>query len=161
MELFESINNEFLVSTDKSKLELAEIHRFLSEESYWAENIPMETVQRSIDHSYCFGLYLMLPEDKTELAGFARVITDYATFAYLADVFIVKKFRGKGLSKWLMQEIMNNPELKGLRRWMLATRDAHGLYEQFNFTRVNDPARLMQLLDPDIYKINSASPENP
>jgi len=137
----------FLLSTDKTKLDINLIHKFLSEKSYWAKNITLENVQRSIENSLCFGIYM----DKNQI-GFARIISDYSTFAYLADVFIVNDFRGKGLSKWLIENIVNLVELQGLRRWMLATRDAHGLYEQFGFTLLSNPEIMMQKHNPDIYK---------
>lgn len=137
----------FLLSTDKTKLDINLIHKFLSEKSYWAKNITLENVQRSIENSLCFGIYM----DKNQI-GFARIISDYSTFAYLADVFIVNDFRGKGLSKWLIENIINLAELQGLRRWMLATRDAHGLYEQFGFTLLSNPEIIMQKHNPDIYK---------
>ncbi|MBK8611311.1 MAG: GNAT family N-acetyltransferase [Chitinophagaceae bacterium] len=151
-------NNNFLISTDKDELDIQFIHRYLSTHSYWAKNIPLHTVQKSIAGSCCFGLYV---QDKKNISGeehkpengklafgnkqigFARVVTDYASFAYLADVFIIEAFRGKGLSKWLMEEIMAHPDLQGLRRWMLATKDAHGLYAKFGFAVLDKPERIM------------------
>ena len=114
--------------------------------SYWAENIPLEVVQRSIDGSLCFGVY---QNDKQ--IGLARVITDEATFAYLCDVFINEVYRGRGLSKWLMETILSYPGLQGLRRFMLATKDAHGLYEQFGFVPLTLPERWMHIHQPDVY----------
>jgi N-acetylglutamate synthase-like GNAT family acetyltransferase len=140
------VKDNFSISTDKSKLDIQVIHDFLSK-SYWAENIPAETVRQSIEGSLCFGVY-----DENKQVGFARMITDKATFAYLADVFIIDEYRGRGLSKWLMEVIMNLPELQGLRRMMLATRDAHGLYKQFGFTPLTHTDRWMQIHKPDIYK---------
>ena len=140
--------DDFSINTDKSKLDMTYIHGFLSK-SYWAENIPLEVVQRSIDGALCFGIY----HDKQ--IGFARVITDEATFAYLADVFIDEDYRGKGLSKWLMETILSYPSLQGLRRFMLATRDAHGLYRQFGFTELTFVDRWMQIHWPDVYKKKS------
>jgi GNAT superfamily N-acetyltransferase len=122
------------------------IQQYLSR-SYWAEGIPVETVKRAIEGSLCFGVY-----HHDVQVGFARVVTDAATFAYLADVFIDEKHRSKGLSKWLMQVIMDHESLQGLRRFMLATRDAHGLYKQFGFAQLTNPERLMQIVVPDIYK---------
>jgi len=148
MEKTEWTKDGYLLSTDKSKIDVAVVHDFLSQ-SYWADNIPLEVVQRSIDNSLCFAMY-----HKGELIGFARTITDFATFAYLADVFIVPGKRGKGLSKWLMEVIMGHPKLQGLRRFTLATRDAHGLYTQFGFTPFDKPERWMQKHDPDVYKRN-------
>ena|SRR5919206_953875 len=136
----------FIISTDKTKLDIPFIHHFLTS-SYWAEGIPVEVVQKSIEGSLCFGIYKGMQQ-----VGFARVITDEATFAYLADVFIAPDFRKKGLSKWLMQIIMAYPSLQGLRRIMLATRDAHGLYQQFGFTNINNPEPWMQKHNPEIYK---------
>jgi N-acetylglutamate synthase-like GNAT family acetyltransferase len=140
------VKDNFSVSTDISRLDINVIHGFLSS-SYWAENIPVETVRKSIEGSMCFGVY-----DKNRQIGFARMITDKATFAYLADVFILEEYRGRGLSKWLMEIIMNSPELQGLRRIMLATRDAHGLYKKSGFTPLTQPNRWMQIHNPDIYK---------
>jgi GNAT superfamily N-acetyltransferase len=136
----------FIISTDKNKLNIPLIHRFLSTESYWAKDIPYETVKKTVQHSLTFGVY-----ENEEQIGFARVITDFTTFAYLADVFILPSHRGKGLSKKLLQTIMEYPELQGLRRWMLATADAHGLYEQFGWTSIKEPARWMEIHAKDIY----------
>ena len=121
-------------------LDIERIQQFLSVESYWSRNIPKETVEKSIEGSLCFGIYHL-----NQQVGFARVITDYATFGYLADVFILPAFRGKGLGKWLMQCIMTHPEVQGFRSWMLATRDAHGLYSQFGFKALENPERIMRL----------------
>lgn len=137
--------DNFSISTDKLKLDISVIHNFLSR-SYWAENIPVEKVQKSINGSMCFGVY-----DNGKQVGFARMVTDTATFAYLADVFIIEEYRGQGLSKWLMEFILSHPDMQGLRRILLATRDAHGLYEQFGFTAINNPERFM-IHNPDIYK---------
>ncbi len=139
--------NNFSISTDKSKLQLNIIHAFLST-SYWAKNIPMKTVKRSIENSLCFGVY----NDQNQI-GFARVTSDCATFAYLADVFILEDFRGKGLSKLLMKEIMGHPQLQGLRRWILATRDAHALYTQYGFKALAIPDRWMELHNQDVYSV--------
>lgn len=133
------------VSTDKQRLDVPAIRNFLSQ-SYWAKGIPLAIVQRSIEHSLCFGVY-----DGSRQIGFARVISDFATFAYLADVYIDEAFRGKGLGKKLIACIMSHEQLQGLRRWMLATQDAHGLYEQYGFVRAQHPERLMEIVDPDIY----------
>lgn len=144
--------DNYLVSTDKSLLDVGMIHNYLSTESYWAMHIPLDVVERSVANSLCFGVY-----NGKEQVGFARVITDKATFAYLADVFIIETHRGKGLSKWLMETIHAHPELQGLRRWMLGTRDAHGLYEQFGWTRFDETLsrRFMQLHNKDVYKASS------
>jgi len=138
--------DSFIISTDKGKLNITYIHQFLTQ-SYWAENIPLEIVQRSIDGAMCFGVY----NDEQQI-GFARVITDKATFGYLADVFIDEKYRGRGLSKWLMETIMSHPDLQGFRNWHLGTRDAHGLYAKFGFKPLENPERIMRKTVPDIYK---------
>ena len=136
----------FLFSTDRSKLDVDMIHQFLTR-SYWAEGIPRETVVRSIENSLCFGVYA----DGTQV-GFARVISDFATFAYLANVFILEPYRERGLGKELMATIIAHPELQGLRRWSLGTRDAHGLYAQFGFRPVENPARtMMEIANPGVY----------
>ncbi|HEX6802114.1 MAG TPA: GNAT family N-acetyltransferase [Terriglobales bacterium] len=136
----------FTVTTDPNRLDEALIHGFLSQ-SYWAEGIPREVVARSIRNSLCFGVL-----QGAQQVGFARVITDYATFAYMADVFILEQYRGRGLAKFLMECITKHPELQGLRRWALATRDAHSLYAQFGFTPLAKPQNFMELHNPDIYK---------
>jgi GNAT superfamily N-acetyltransferase len=138
--------DHYSISTNKEKLDIDFIHQFLSH-SYWAENIPIEIVQKSIDGAMCFGVY-----DNDKQIGFARVITDCATFGYLADVFIDQDYRGNGLSKWLMQVIMSHPALQGFRSWQLATKDAHGLYAQFGFKPLDAPERIMRKSVPDIYK---------
>jgi len=122
------------------------IHSFLTR-SYWAEGISKEIVSRSIDGALCFGVF-----ENDKQVGFARMITDRATFAYLADVFILEEYRGLGLSKWLMEVIMSYPDLRGLRRMMLATRDAHELYKKFGFTSLNNVDRWMHIHYPDVYK---------
>ena len=138
--------NHFTITTAQEKLDVEFIHAFLTR-SYWAEGIPRDVIKRSIEGALCFGVF----ENNTQI-GFARMITDKATFAYLADVFIIEEYRGRGLSKWLMEVIMSHPSLQGLRRMMLATRDAHGLYEKFGFTALQNVDRWMQKHDPDIYK---------
>ena len=145
MNIHETVKNNFVISTDKNKIHVGFIHDYLCNESYWAKNIPVEVVRKSIDGSCCFGLYKIANKENNAIAqiGFARVVTDYATFAYLADVFIVDGYRGKGLATWMMEEIMKHPGLQGLRRWMLATRDAHGLYAKFGFLPLDKPERIM------------------
>ncbi|MEZ0542601.1 GNAT family N-acetyltransferase [Fibrella arboris] len=133
------MNSELTISTDKARLDVPLIHRFLSQESYWAANIPIDLVQRSIDNSLCFGVY----EGEGQI-GFARVITDQTTFAYLADVFVLPAYRGRGIAKQLVATISAWPTLQGLRRWVLATRDAHTLYAQFGFTALDQPDLFMQ-----------------
>ncbi len=146
MQVMEQQNGEYIISTDKSKLDIPYIHQFLAR-SYWAGQIPIEIVQRSISGSLCFGMY----KGKKQI-GFARIISDLATFAYLADVFIDENHRGQGLSKWLMEVILDHRGLQGLRRIMLATRDAHELYAQYGFTALTHVDRWMQIHEPDVYK---------
>ena len=134
------------VSTDKQRLPIDLIHKFLSEESYWARNIPREVVERSIENAICFAAY-----QGEELAGFARVVTDRAVFAYIGDVFVLPKHRGHGVSKMIMEAIKRHPELQGLRRWHLLTRDAHALYKQFGFREIETPARHMEIFVKDVY----------
>jgi GNAT superfamily N-acetyltransferase len=144
----EAIKEGYLISTDQSKLDLKILHDFLSH-SYWAGGIPMEVMKRSIENSLCFGMYFA-----TKQIGFARVVSDFATYAYLADVFIAEEERGKGLSKWMIQCIIEHPQLQGLRRFMLATRDAHDLYSQYGFSLLNKPERWMERHNPDVYRNN-------
>lgn len=146
---YEVAKDNYLISTDKSKLNIDTIYNYIAFESYWAQGIPRDIVERSIANSICFGIY----KDHEQI-GFARVVSDKATFAYLADVFVLPEHRGKGLSKWLMETIHAHPELQNLRRWWLGTKDAHGLYEQFGWTRINDDVakRFMQKHNPDVYK---------
>jgi N-acetylglutamate synthase-like GNAT family acetyltransferase len=130
---------EIIVSTDKSKLDISLIHKYISEDSYWAKGVPIEIVKKSIENSLCFGIY---KNDKQ--VGFARIMTDKATFAYLADVFILPEHRKQGLSKKLMSEIIAHPDLQGLRKMLLATADAHGLYRQFGFKEIEKPQNFME-----------------
>lgn len=134
------------ITTDKSRLDFDLVHRWLSEESYWAKGIPREVVQRAVDNALCF---VVLDDGKQ--VGFARVVSDFAVFAYIGDVFVLPSHRGRGLSKQLMQAIREHPSLQKLRRWHLLTRDAHGLYEQFGFRALSDPSRHMEIHDPDVY----------
>jgi len=140
--------DNFCISTDKSKLDIDTIHQFLSTKAYWCINIPKDTVQTSIQHSLCFGVY----QDHKQI-GFARIISDFSTIAYLSDVFILDEYRGQGLSKWLIKNIMIHPGLQGLRRWILLTGDAHGLYRQFGWTEIADPNRWMEIHDRNIYGV--------
>jgi GNAT superfamily N-acetyltransferase len=135
------------ISTDKSKLDRELIHRYLAEESYWATNIPRELVERSIENSLCFGAY-----DGSRQLGFARVVTDCATFAYLGDVFVIAGARGRGVAKQLVRAVREHPELQSLRRWHLLTRDAHSLYEQFGFRSLEAPERHMEIAVKDAYR---------
>jgi GNAT superfamily N-acetyltransferase len=143
--------DDFLISTDKNRIDIDYVHAFLTN-SYWAKNIPRSTVQRCVDGALCFGVY---HGDKQ--VGFARVITDAASFAYLADVFIDKNYRGKGLSRWLMEIILAHPSLQGLRRFLLGTRDAHGLYEKMGFKRVENVEPWMQIHNPEVYEREATS----
>ena len=145
---YESTKDNYLISTNPALLDVGVIHQYLSEESYWAKGIPLEKVKKSIAHSLCFGMY-----EKDKLIGFARLITDQASFAYLCDVFVLPAYQGKGLGKWLMQTMHAHPDLQGLRRWMLATRDAHGLYAQFGWLPMSEEQskRFMQLHNPEVY----------
>lgn len=136
---------DYVISTDVQRLDVLAIHAFLSR-SYWSPGIPLALVQRAIDHSLCFGLF-----HRDEQVGFARVVTDRASFAYLADVYVLEAHRGRGLSKWLIEVVRAHPDLQGLRRFLLATRDAHELYRQFGFKELADPSRLMEVLDLDVY----------
>jgi len=134
---------DFTISTDKSRLDLELIHGFLTT-SYWATGRSIETIRRSIENSLSFGVY-----KGDQQVGFARVITDYATFAWIADVFILDSVRGQGIGKWLMEVILEHPELQGFRRWVLATKDAHELYRRFGFTELTRPERWMERHDPN------------
>ena len=130
----------YTISTDKSRLDVEMIYRYLSEESYWAKHIPRDLVERSIENSICFGVF-----DGDRQIGFARAVTDSATFAYVGDVFVLPSHRGRGVSKQLMQAIRDHPELQRLRRWHLLTRNAHALYEQFGFRKLEKPERHMEI----------------
>lgn len=145
----EYTKGEYTISTDNDKLDIDVIHGYLTR-SYWAEGIPRNIVVKCIKNSLCFGIYY-----HNDLVGFARVISDFARIAYLADVFVLKSHRGKGLSKWLMEKICLHPELQGLARFMLGTRDAHGLYEKFGFKVLGNPEIMMEKVFPDIYKKNN------
>jgi GNAT superfamily N-acetyltransferase len=134
------------LSSDPARLDRALIHRYLANESYWAAGVPQSVVERALDHSLCFGIY----RGRSQLA-FARAVTDRATFAYLADVFVVAEHRGRGLGKWLVEAIGRHPELQGLRRWLLATRNAHALYAQYGFKPLANPARFMERHDLEVY----------
>jgi GNAT superfamily N-acetyltransferase len=142
----EWLQGDFLISTDKALLQVDTIQAFLSEDSYWAKTRTREQTERAIENSICFGLY-----QGGDQIGFARVVTDKATFAYLGDVFILHSHRGGGLGKWLMETVVSHPELKGLRRWVLATRDAHDLYKKYGFDQLRFPERWMEKALPDAY----------
>jgi GNAT superfamily N-acetyltransferase len=167
--IMEVRRGEFLISTDPARLDLGVIHGFLTN-CYWAKGIPRDVVARSIEHSLCFGIYdgwrgesPRLPKEARHGApgrdgavaqvGFARVISDFATIAYVGDVFVLDTHRGRGLGKWLMESITQHPALQNLRRWILTTRDAHGLYARVGFTPVKSPERFMERHRHDIYEI--------
>ena len=136
----------YSISSNPKEMDLSVIHGYLSS-SYWAKGIPLQVMEKSVNNSLCFGVFT----NTGEQVAFARMITDYATSAYLADVFVLEKHRGKGISKWLVKTIIVYPDLQGLRRMLLATSDAHGLYQQFGFTPLNSPELFMELHQPDVY----------
>jgi GNAT superfamily N-acetyltransferase len=140
--------DNYTISTDKSRINPEWVHDYLCHHSYWAQGVPADIVKKSIDNSLCFGIYHGLKQ-----VGFARVVSDFATYAYLADVFVIAEERGKGLSKWLMQVIIDHSQLQGLRRFVLATKDAHDLYARFGFIMYPNPDRLMCRHNPDVYKV--------
>jgi ribosomal protein S18 acetylase RimI-like enzyme len=144
--IHESHRDGFTVSTDPARLDVDAIHAFLTT-AYWCEGIPRETVARSLAGSLNFGLY-----QAERQIGLARVITDGATFAYLCDVYVLPEFRGRGLGHWLMEHVMAHPDLQGLRRFSLVTRDAHELYRPFGFTEIQNPGRYMEIVRPGLYK---------
>ncbi|MGC4099942.1 GNAT family N-acetyltransferase [Ferruginibacter sp.] len=137
---------DFWLTTDKTKMDLQAIHQFLSKEAYWSKNIPFETVKNAAENSLNFGVFY-----KEQQVGYARIISDYATIAYLGDVYVLPAFRGNGLSKWLMEEVMQHPSLQGLRRWILLTGDAHGLYRQFGWKDIAAPDRWMEFHNKNVY----------
>jgi len=144
--VIEKRRGEFLLSTDPARLDLNLIHGFLTE-CYWAKGIPLEVVERSIRNSLCFAVYA----DGRQM-GFARVISDFATYAYIGDVFVLESVRGRGLGKWMMESIMQHPWLQGLRRWSLCTNDAHDLYAKFGFTPLKSPEIYMERYDANVYR---------
>jgi len=146
MSYFERENGPYRISTDPRCIDLAALHAYLVR-SYWAAGIPKETLAKAIESSLCFALL-----DGSRQIGFARVITDRATFAYLSDVYVLKEYRGQGLGKWLMQELLSHPDLQGLRRFVLITRDAHGLYSQFGFKPLENADGYMEIVHRDIYR---------
>lgn len=139
----------FIFSDDVNKLDALAIHDYLSNGSYWAAGIPLDTVKRAMEHSLCFGIY-----KDTVQVGFARWITDRATFGYLADVYVLPEYQGKGLMRKLMSLMLFHKDLQGLRRYMLSTSDAHGLYEKFGFKAIDKPENFMAVVNRDIYKID-------
>src|SRR6266446_3247137 len=142
---YEWQQGDYIISTDNNRLDIRIIHDFISNQSYWAQGRPLETVQRALDHSLNFGLY-----KSDQQVGFARVVTDYATFGWIADVFVLTEHRGQGLSKWLMEVILSHRDLQGFRRWVLATKDAHSLYARFGFIALHRPERWMERPDPNM-----------
>lgn len=150
--IVEHRRGHFLISTGRARLDLGVVHGFLTN-SYWAQGIPRETVERSIQHSLCFGIY----DGNGAQVGFARVVSDFATIAYLGDVFVLASHRGLGLGKWMMECILRHPALQDLRRWILLTRDAHRLYSQFGFTPLKSADRYMELHRPDVYEIGKTT----
>jgi N-acetylglutamate synthase-like GNAT family acetyltransferase len=147
MNIIETAFDEFFITTDRAKMDVAAVHDFLTHHAYWCKGIPFQTVQNAIDHSLNFGLF-----HRQKQIGFARIISDYTTVAYLADVYILDAYRGKGLSKKLMDSIMSHPQLQGLRRWILLTSSADWLYEKFGFKKIARPEIYMELHQPDVYK---------
>ena len=152
VESIEHRRDKYLISTDAKRLDLDVIHRFLTT-CYWAKGIPRDVVARSIEHALCFGIY----DGSGAQVGFARVISDFATIAYLGDVFVLESHRGHGLGKWMMECIMRHPSLQGMRRWILLTRDAHELYKKFGFTPLRSAERYMELHRPDAYDIKGTT----
>jgi len=149
MKIEEHIRDNYVVSTDKSKLDLTVVHGYLSR-SYWAEDIPPEILKKAVEYSLCFGIY-----NGNNQVGFARVISDYSTFAYLADVFVLEEERGKGLSKFLMECILKHEQLQGLRNFCLMTKDAHSLYSRYGFKNIPQPENFMANKIENIYKKKS------
>lgn len=143
--VIESVRGEYTISTDRARIDIAAVHDFLSK-TYWSPGIPEDVVRRGIAGALCFGIY-----HGRDQVGFARVITDRATYAYLSDVYVLEAHRGRGLAKWMMELVMAHPSLQGLRRFALSTRDAHALYEQFGFQIVANPERQMEIMRRDIY----------
>ena len=142
----EFFKEEYLITTDKLKIDMSSVHAFISNESYWAKNIPLDVLSNSIKNSLTFSML-----HNSNQIGFARVITDFSTFAYLADVYIIQEYRKRGLSKWLLKTIVEFPELQGLRRWMLMTLDAQELYKKYGFKNLKYPERAMEIANPDVY----------
>jgi ribosomal protein S18 acetylase RimI-like enzyme len=143
---FEKQRDNFSITTDPDRLDVDAVHAYLTR-SYWAEGIPKEIVSRSVQHSLCFGLF-----ETGRQIGLARVITDRATFAYLCDLYVLEEYRGRGLGKWLMESVLEHPDLQNLRRFLLATRDAQGLYGRYGFRTLQNPDRHMEIRHPDVYK---------
>lgn len=145
-------NGAHSVTADRQRIDVDAVHAFLTG-CFWATGISRELVAKSIEHSLCFGLF-----DNSAQVGFARVVTDYSTYAYLCDVYVLEEYRGKGLGKWMMEFVMKHPDLQGLRRFQLVTRDAHGLYSRFGFKTPTNPERHMEIFRPGSYS-GKTSPE--
>jgi GNAT superfamily N-acetyltransferase len=146
MTYVEERRDRFVVTTDPSRIDARAVHAYL-EQSYWAAGIPLSVVERAIARSLCFSVL-----DGDRQIGFARVVTDAATFAYLCDVYVLEEYRGYGLGEWLIRTVAAHPDLQGLRRFLLMTRDAHGLYAKVGFALIARPERCMEIVRPDIYK---------
>jgi len=136
----------YLLSDDPALLDVSAIHAFLSEDAFWSLGIPRSVVEKAIENSLCFGMF-----DGDTQIGFTRVVTDRATFAWLCDVYVLSEFRGRGLARWMIESVLEHPDLQGLRRVLLATRDAHGLYRRCGFAPLPQPERWMIIADPDVY----------
>ena len=149
MKIITATKGEFHITTDRTKLDLKIIHDFLANQSHWSKNIPFDKVKSSVDNSLNFGAYY-----KDKQIGFARIISDLATIAYLGDLFIIPSYRGQGLSKWLMETVMAHPNLQGLRRWILLTADTHELYKKYGWTCLPKPELYMEKFNPNIYNSN-------
>lgn len=145
--ILEVHRGDYWISTDRNRLDIDSIHQFLANKSYWSKDIPYSIVNKAVSKSLCFGVFM-----DDEQIGFARVVSDYVTFAWLADVYILEEFRGMGLGKWMLEFIMSHPDLQSLRRWMLATRDAQGLYARYGFKPIQNPERFMENHQPDVFK---------
>jgi len=150
--IIETQHGDYTISTDPAKLDAAKAHAFLTQ-AHWSEGIPLEVLRKAMQNSLCFGLYY-----KGEQVGMTRAVTDYATYAYLCDVYVLPEHRGKGLGQWLVECVMTHPELQNLRRFTLATKDAHGVYARFGFTPLTAPERMMERHDPGVYlRLNAAT----
>lgn len=147
MKIIEISFDDFTITTDKSKMDIVAIHDFLSKHSGWSDNIPFDRVKTSIDNSLNFGLF-----HKDKQIGFARIISDFSTIAYLGDIYVLETYRGQGLSKKLMDAVIKHPNLQGLRRWILLTSTADWLYEKYGFTKLPKPELYMELFDPNVYR---------
>lgn len=155
MKIIESYRDDYTISTNKDKLDILSIHKFLANETDWAKDIPINTLKTSIKNSLNFGLYY-----KNQQIGFARIISDFSTIAYLGDVFVLQEYRGKGLSKWLINEIMQHPNLQGLRRWILLTNTAEWLYKKYGFTEIANPEFYMEKHNPNVYNSRNTTNTN-